>query len=163
MSVPETRVNRQFMLDFFLTFAKFEYALKNCDFYQRRNLNQYDARPDWDRFAVSLRDSFQVDRGDKLCQACKYILDKPPNKQVIINNSVDWQTQERGNNESDIEFILRMVRCIRNNLFHGGKHSTNVNKNIERTEKLLNASSVILKECLNLTPNLKSSFEGAII
>ncbi len=163
MSVPEKKVDRQLLLDFFLTFAKFEYALKNCGFYQRRNLNQYDARPDWDRFPGSLRDSFQIGRDDKLRQACQYILDEPPNKQVIVNNSVDWQTPERGNNESDINFILRMVRCIRNNLFHGAKHSTNVNKNKERTEKLLKYSSVILKECLNLTPNLKGSFEEAII
>jgi hypothetical protein len=169
LPILETQVNRELLLNFFLTFARFEYALKACGFYQRRNLNSletpriYDAKPDWDRFAVSLRSSFQVDRNDQLRQACEYIINSPPNKQIIVNNSVAWETPARPSRESDIEFILRMVRCIRNNLFHGGKHSAEVHEDIERTGQLLNSSLVILKECQILAPDLERIFEEATI
>ena len=170
MQHVETKINKNLLLNFFLIFSKFEYALKAGGFHKRRKkLNShdglpiYDAEPDWNRFDVSMRSSFQVDRNDELRRACEYILDTPPNKQVIVNNSVAWETPIREEHLSDIEFILKMVRCIRNNLFHGGKYSNEVHEDTERTELLLNSSLIILKECLALSPDLKRIFDEATI
>jgi hypothetical protein len=65
--------------------------------------------------------------------------------------------------ESDVEFLLRMVRCVRNNLFHGGKHTNEVHEDTEGTEMLLKSSIAILEECLALSPNVKQAFDGAAI
>lgn len=169
MPVPQTRVNRELLLDFFLTFSRFEYALKASDFFKRPDPARHDpsrppeAKPDWDRFAVSLRGKFRIDRNAELQGACEYILASPPWKQVIINDSVTWETPVQPQHESHIEFLLRMVRCIRNNLFHGGKHNIGVHEDTERTELLLKSSLAILNECLALAPRVKQAFEQTAI
>jgi hypothetical protein len=136
------------LLDFFLTFSRFEFALKAAGFFKRPNPERQDARrptdakPDWDKFAVSLRSSFQPHATDALREAFEYIQNSPPQKQVIVNNSVDWKTPVMPEHESEVEFLLRMVRSVRNNLFHGGKHNI---KKTERTELLLRHSLTILR------------------
>ena len=159
--MQETRADRNLLLTFFLTFSRFEYALKASGFFKRPKTRRNDplrppeAKPDWDRFAVSLRSAFQPDRTKPLRRACEFISDSPPWKQVIINDAVTWETPVRPAQESEIEFLLRMVRCIRNNLFHGGKHNIGVHEDTERTEMLLRSSLTILEECLTLEPRVK--------
>jgi hypothetical protein len=161
------RVNRNLLLDFFLTFSCFEYALKASGFFKRPGsydpLRTPGAWPDWHSFATSLRDRFQIGGDSQLRTACEYLLDSPPWKQVIINDGPAWDSPIRPKNESDIEFILRMVRTVRNNLFHGGKHTIGLHKDPERTEKLLSSSLIILQECLTLVPKVKQHFDEATI
>ena len=60
----ETTVSKELLLEFFLTFSRFEYALKATGYYKRRPVKPPDwpkAEPDWDRFAASLR-NFQLHR-----------------------------------------------------------------------------------------------------
>ncbi len=165
----ETRVDRELLLNFFLTFARFEYALKASGLFKRTNPQRNDpsrppeAQPDWDTFAVSLRCAFQPDRTETLKRACEYISDSPPSKQVIIDDAPSWETPVRPSHESDVEFLLRMVRCVRNNLFHGGKHNNEVHEDTERTEMLLKSSLTILDECLALSPRVKAMFDEAAI
>jgi len=169
MPTTQKRVNSEVLFEFFLTFSRFEYALKASNYFKRLGCQRNDplgppeAMPDWDSFAVSLRDTFLKDRNQELQRACEYILDSPPWKQVIINDSVAWETPVRPKNESDIEFLLRMVRCIRNNLFHGGKHNIKIHEQTERTEQLLRSSLTILNECLTLSSRVKDFFDQAKI
>lgn len=169
MPIRPTRVNQKLLFDFFLTFSRFEYALKASDFFQQLNTKSNkcyrpsDAKPDSDRFASSLREAFRANKNDELQQACEYILDSPPWRQVIINDAVAWETPIRPKHESDIEFLLRMVRCVRNNLFHGGKYNLEVHEDTERTEQLLRSALIILKECLALAPRVNRAFHQAAI
>lgn len=169
MPAYETRADRDLLLEFFLTFSRFEYALKGSGLFKRTNPQRNDplrppeAQPDWDTFAISLRCAFQSDRTETLRRACEYILDSPPWKQVISNDAVSWETPVRPSHESDVEFLLRMVRCVRNNLFHGGKHNIEVHEDTERTEMLLKSSLTILDECLALAPRVKQVFDEAAI
>ena len=163
-------INEELLFDFFLTFPRFEYALKACNFFQRLSPKSNecykppDAKPDWNRFASSLRGAFRADKNDELWQACEYILDSPPCRQVIINDEVACETPIRPEHESDIEFLLRMIRCFRNNLFHGGEHSNlEVYEDTERKERFLSSALIILKECLALTPCVKHEFDQAAI
>ena len=169
MPNEQGQVDRELLLNFFLTFAQFEYALKASGFFKHpststnNTLRPPDAQPDWDRFAVSLRDSFQIDRSDELLYACQYIMESPPWKQVIINDAVAWDSPIRPEHEQDIDFIMRMIRCIRNNLFHGGKFNNEWFEQAERTERLLECSLVILSECLSLAQDVKDAFDEATI
>ena len=169
MAICETRADRELLLTFFLTFARFEYALKASGLFKRPNRHRNDvsrppeAQPDWDTFAVSLRGVFRTDKTESLKSACEYIFDCPPWKQVIINDGIAWETPVRPQQEWDIKFILRMVRCVRNNLFHGGKYNFDVHEDTARTERLLSSSLTVLKECLDLAPAVKREFDDATI
>ena len=174
-SSSETRVDRELLFEFYLTFSRFEYALKASGLFKRPNSKSIkkfkekgvlpEAQPDLDRFAVSLRDrdAFHANRTQALKQACEYILNSPPMKQVIINDGVAWETTVRPTSETEVEFLLRMVRCIRNNLFHGGKYNIEVHEDTGRTEMLLRSSLVILEECLALATHVKQAFDDAVI
>lgn len=159
-------VDRDLLLDFFLSFARFEYALKNTGLYVHHRPSQglpIQAEPDWDRFAVSLRTAFDPRRTTELSHAFDYLTLSPPNKQVILNGAPAWETPTRDPSVSDIEFVLRMVRCVRNNLFHGGKHTNDVHESPERTIELLRSSVGILRECLDLAPTQRQAFDEAVL
>ena len=172
MDIPiqQTRVDKDLLFEFFLTFSRFEYALKESKFFQRlytertKCFKPPNAQPDWDRFAVSLRDSFSADKTDELSEACEYIELSPQFRQVIVNNDIFWETPIRPEGEKQIEFLLRMIRCIRNNLFHGGKYNNlGIQEATERIERLLKSSLIILKECLDLSSVVSNAFDEAII
>ena len=84
-------------------------------------------------------------------------------KQVIINDQVAWETPVRPTSESEVEFLLRMVRCVRNNLVHGGKYNVEAHEDTQRTEILLTSSLAILVECLALATHVRQAFDEAII
>ena len=169
MPIEQEHINRELLLNFFLTFSRFEYALKASNFFKRPNplannaLKQHGAQPEWDRFAVSLRQTFQNDKNYQLREACEYIIESPPWKQIIINDAVAWESPIRPEHETDIEFILRMVRSIRNNLFHGAKFNNEDFEQKERTKKLLDCSLIILQECLSLSARVKETYDEATI
>ena len=147
-------------MEFFLVFSRAEYALKNAGF--ARGDDNW-VTPDWDGFAESLRDRFQKNRSNELRQATEYILNNPPMKQVFRQNSLMWETNLPNGNLSDIEKLIRLVRRIRNNLFHGGKHNVALFEDAERSTHLLTSSLVIIHECLSLTPQVKMIYDEAII
>ena len=158
-------INRELLLDFFLTFSRFEYALKNSGFFIKhpdRPKSPQPAEPDWDSFAVSLRTVFDSTKSVELKEACRYLVESPPNKQVIVNGAPAWETVARDQvTDFAFEFLLRAVRIVRNNLFHGGKYNIELHETTERTEKLLHSTLVVLRECLRLAPNVQSAFEEA--
>jgi hypothetical protein len=158
-------VNRDLLLEFFLTFARFEFALKTTGFFRAYPENPKKppaAEPDWERFATSLRPSFASARSPELQEACNYLLDAPPNRQVLSQGTLAWETPVRGQ-EADIEFLLRLVRCVRNNLFHGGKHNIEVHEGTQRTEKLLTSSLAVLAECLALSAEQRVAYDRAVL
>jgi len=169
MAQHKTQADRELLLEFFLTFSRFEYALKVSNYFIRPRTGGNDpsrppeAKPDWESFAVSLRGTFRTDTNAELGRASEYILDSPPWKQVITHDSIAWETPVRPDYESDIEFLLRMVRCVRNNLFHGGKYDIEVHEDTKRTELLLKSSLTILNQCLVLAPRVKQFFDEAVI
>lgn len=158
-------MNDELLLDFFVTFSKFEFALKASGmFVQSPDIpgDAPDAKPDWDTFAGTLQ-AFMRDRSDDLRAACEYLADSPPHKQVILGGAVAWETRGRAQGESEVRFLLRMVRGVRNNLFHGGKHNIGLHESPERTERLLRSSLIILRECLRLAPVQRQAFEQAVL
>ncbi len=160
----ETTVDKDLLLEFFLTFSRFEYALKASGYFKQHSPDRPRlprAEHDWDRFARSLRASFDPNTSDDLRQACEYLLHSPPNQQVIIHREVAWETPVRPGQETDVEFLLRMVRCVRNNLFHGGKYNIEVHESPKRTEHLLRSSLTLLSFCLELAPAQATAYREA--
>lgn len=160
----ETAVDKMLLLEFFLVFSRFEYALKASGLFKRRTPDPprlSKAEPDWDTFAIDLRDTFAPNETEELREACRYLQESPPNQQVIIGDDVAWKTSVHPVQEREIEFLLRMVRCVRNNLFHGGKYNIAIHEDRQRTEILLRSSLVILDACLNLSPKQLEAYREA--
>ena len=160
MILNQLRVNKDLLLEFFVFFSRCEFALKNSGF----ALGDLDGvRPDWNGLAVSLRDRFEKNASPRVLEACEYILEHPPNRQVLINGSLGWDTQGQRPGEPETDFLLRMVKSVRNNLFHGGKFNIELYEETARSEALLRHSLVILQECLRLSPQVGRAFHEAIM
>ena len=100
----------------------------------------------------------------QLQAACEYLLDSPPNHQVLTSAGIAWETPIRSCSEkTEIEFLLRMIRCVRNNLFHGAKFNAHVHEDVERTELLLRHSITVLEACLDLAPDVNAVYSDAIL
>ena len=160
------RLDGDLLLTFFLTFSAFEYSLKSSGLFKRHRIEppKYpNAEPDWDSFAVSLRGSFDAKVSSQLEEACEYFSDSPPNHQVLTSTGIAWETPVRTCSETEIEFLLRMIRCVRNNLFHGAKFNAGVHEDAERTRLLLQHSLTVLQACLDLAPAVNAIYQDAIL
>ena len=158
--IEDTAIDRQLVLDFFLCFSRFEFALKVSG-YARGDASQVS--PDWDRFAAEIHDTFEKDRTQALAQACESYLLNPPKKQVLANGSLAWSTDLPVDSTRQPELLISLVRRVRNNLFHGGKYSGALHEETARNEELLRGGLTILDECLRINPHLRAAFEGAAI
>jgi hypothetical protein len=154
------RIDPNLLLEFFLTFARTEFALKNSGFVKGDNTK---ASPDWDSFAASIKDKFYKGENDNLERAVNYIMDNPPMRQILRLNGLMWEANFPNGNLSEIEILLILIRRIRNNLFHGGKHNFDLFEDTERTTRLLKSSLIIIQECLLLAPNVKITYDEAVL
>ena len=154
------RVDRELLLEFFLTFSRAEFALKNSGFVTG---GEDSASPHWDRFATALRDQFKKDRTEELEAAAEYILHNPPMKQVLRDGALMWEANLPNDGKSETEVLFVLVRRIRNNLFHGGKHNLEAFEDTERTTRLLNSALLIVQEGVSILPNVKAAYDQAAI
>jgi hypothetical protein len=149
--------DKDLVLCFLLVFARFEYALKRTEFLCG---DASRAEPDWDRFADSLKGRFEKSHRQSFIDALSYLNDHPPQKQIVLANQLRWKQNVRDISESQEKWILRLVRTVRNNLFHGGKYPYPDGPVEEpaRNRHLLSASLTVLEECLQFSPSLEEKF-----
>jgi hypothetical protein len=158
-------VSREMLLDFFLTFARFEYAMKASTFMKPAPPAAEEpvpAKPDWNRLTETLEGRFDPGSSIELQEACRYLLEAPPRRQMTLGEGQFWQPPARGG-ESEIRYLLSLVRIVRNNLFHGGKHNLEVHEDEARTELLLRNSLTVLAECRALSAELARAFDEAVL
>lgn len=160
-------VNRDLLLRFFVTFARFEFALKNTRFFRPRGMapgQLPDAHPDWDAFASSIRSVFQSVEDERLGEACDYLVKlSPPAREVIVRNKVMWDTTPPAEDLPEIHRVLISVRRVRNNLFHGGKFANVKAEDAGRNTNLLEHSLVVLEQCLRLSDEVRSVYNDATL
>ena len=147
------------VLEFFVNFSRFEYALKRAGFVEGdRNENAF---PDWGKFASSLNGQFASATQPAFTKAKSSLLKDPPNKQMFRKSHMLWGKNSKRSKESDEEYVLRLVRDVRNNLFHGGKYPVPLGPITDpaRNSELLRACLTILDKCLQLDADVKHCFE----
>jgi hypothetical protein len=116
-------LNQDVLLDFFLTFARCEFALKTGGFAKgssKRGVGM-EAQANWDAFAHALPTGFRSSIRLEAEAACERLIDTQPWEFVLVNEDGMWQQQARpaaGNLAAD---ALTAVRWRRNNLFHGNE------------------------------------------
>lgn len=144
-------------LQFFVYFARFEYAMK-CSGYLKSS-NGF-AEADWDKLGNYLHDNnFNRARTSELQTSINYLTSNPPRKQVVKNGLLDWgKPVEQADLERFSRYILRIVCIVRNNLFHGGKFPlpTGLIAESSRDRELLQHCLVVLVECSKCATALQS-------
>mgnify|MGYP001585416829 CR=1 FL=1 len=145
------RIPRDLLCEFFAVFSRFEFTLKEQGFmYVNRNGR---AAPDWCGFAASAAASLNVDAGSDLAHAIDYLNNDPPQVQVSAQG---WSRLPlRGS--TAIERAIDAIQRVRNNLFHGGKHTPHSPEG--RDEKLVRLSLLVLNACLMQDENLRTTYE----
>jgi hypothetical protein len=145
---------------YFGLFARFEYALKR-EGYVLADKNDV-AHAHWDNYANNLKGRFAGIKDPAFLRAVALFDEHPPQKQILLKpgDSLDWMASKRGDGESTEQFVLRMVRVVRNNLFHGGKFPSGPVWDEARNGALLRTGIVVLNVCLNLDKGLRDVFDG---
>jgi len=143
--------------DFFYWFSRFEFALKeNC--YLKSHVPGEKAEPGWDEFTTKWREHYVASA------EANALLAAPPQRQIVgANGCLDqtWNTVGLQDCKYDLEKIVRLVKTVRNNLFHGGKHGGESWDDPKRTRELLTIGHAILDQLAQLTslePDYKQKY-----
>ncbi|MEP1895879.1 MAG: hypothetical protein ABJQ98_10600 [Alloalcanivorax venustensis] len=143
--------------DFLAVFARMEYALKATRFAIG---NAGGVSASWDRFANEAHEHFNADASQELREAVEYLWRSPPRKQVLADgHRVEFRDFEIDPAQGKLQQLILMVRTVRNNLFHGGKHLPDGETESGRNEALVRSSMVILRECAQLVADVRESYE----
>jgi hypothetical protein len=186
----ELDIDADLALRFFIAFSRFEFALKASG-HVRYSEDQDSVSPDWNGWMQSHNTrydslieearavvaqgtpvlfsphspflSLPPDRLAALDAAVDYMTAHPPKVQTIRHGMLDWR-QNRFNG-SRMGNLVKCVKTVRNNLFHGGKYNSNnaLLDNPTRNRALLTHSLAILNSFLLIDPRLKQFFEPQIL
>jgi hypothetical protein len=143
------------LLRFFVYFSRFECALKRAGYAPTDG----HAQADWHLFAKKCQPQFQADATALLSNACDYFEQHPSLKQIVTNGQLAWSSAESRGNQPQLAWLLKMVRRVRNNLFHGGKYPMQPVPDPARNADLLYHSLVLLTACLQLDEDVRLRFD----
>ncbi len=149
-------IDDELILKFLKVFSRAEYALKNVKDFRHAT----KAEANWDKFANKIHEEF-LERSDCFSDEAKeYLWNNPPKKQTIDNDELSFKDFEIDKGQRSTQQLLKMVKSVRNNLFHGGKHtpSTAEVNNTERNQRLIESSIVIIKACMDLDDRVKGYY-----
>lgn len=152
------------VLDFFETFSRFECGLKRAGFVKAGAYGS--ASPKWDAFADAIEGCLTASTNTDFTNAKIYLLEQPPQLQKYDPpNGVRWENNAIRSSETGTQYLLRLVRDVRNNLFHGGKYHLGkggfIHAAMLRNAELLNACMTVLLTCLSCHGPVQSEFEQA--
>ncbi|OOF22952.1 hypothetical protein BZJ17_05040 [Salinivibrio sp. IB574] len=106
-----------------------------------------------------MHEQFDQLASEELIAAKDLLLNSPPRKQVLLNGQVIFQEQLLDQKQRTTQQIIRFVRTVRNNLFHGGKFLPIGEAESGRNEALVRSSLKIIKACIELNEEVKQSYE----
>lgn len=133
--------NRAF--EFFYWFSRFEFALKENGFL-KNNTPGARAEPGWDQFIAS------HETGYVLTKAGSQLVEADPQRQIVGQHELKFVPVGFDNQLSELTKVVRLLKTVRNNLFHGGKHSAEGWDDPQRILLLLDLSISILDELSEL-------------
>ena len=150
------KLDPQLACEFLGVFARFEFALKAGGFAER---DATGVSPKWDGFARTIDGKFNPANSVELNEAVDYLLNRPPRKEVLINNQIDWRDAAPDANLTRAERVLLMVRRVRNNLFHGGKFLAPEGEGDDRDKLLVQHSLAVLKACIPINAQVRAAYD----
>lgn len=135
---------KEIAFDFFYWFSRFEFALKENKYLESR-VGGSRAKPSWDKFIEDFADKYQLTKNGE------NLLTLNPTMQIVTNNSeLEWKPVGLDNCKSDLARVVRLLKTVRNNLFHGGKHGAVGWDDKNRNRQLLANGKEVLDQLANL-------------
>ena len=133
-------VDPDLVLRFLGVFSRFEFALKRSEFLK----GSRNAEANWDAYAKWLRGTFRSVEDTRFTEAVACLRNAPPKKQVVSGGDINWEGTSIREGECLEQYVLRLVRAVRNNLFHGGKYPSPVGplEDVGRNQELIEMQSV---------------------
>jgi hypothetical protein len=147
------RIDRELILAFFMVFTRTEYALKRQHgFVRERRDSSIDIL--WEEFAGSIASRVWRTDDQVVREALDYLSSNPPKKQILRGGALAWESSSPAK-PGDAVFLLRSIKTVRNNLFHGGKE---IQLMAERDRTLVESSLVALAHCVTLNRDVHDAF-----
>ena len=131
------KIDKDLLTDFFMTFARAEYALKKAGYLSQQKIPKIQ----WDKFAAKIGQRLLSSEEPAVQHAIKYLMKNPPARQVVKNRNLIWEPRHCDKQKPDALFLINSITTVRNNLFHGGK---------KIQEPLAERDFRLLLSCLNL-------------
>jgi len=145
-------VDRELVFDFFWKFSLLERSLKKEGFL--RAGRDQAAGVDWSKFGKKVSRRFQQVPTAGFHEAVELLKRLSPKRQIVNDNQeLDWELIERHSDNTDEEFVLKLLRTVRNNLFHGGKYPAGLMEELARDQEIMRAASTVLDGILSLVPS----------
>lgn len=141
--IPEDLESASF--EFFYWFSRFEFALKENKFLKNKKPGS-KAEPSWRAFKEEYMASYVSS-----VEAQRLITLHPKRQIVIENQKLDWIPVGVDHCNNDLCEVIAMLKTIRNNLFHGGKHGDADVDSKDRNLELLKISKVVLDQLVALS------------
>ncbi|MFZ5456870.1 MAG: hypothetical protein ACOY9I_14530 [Pseudomonadota bacterium] len=143
------------VFDFFYWFSRFEFALKETETFSKKG-KYGNVEPDWDAFQEKYKDVYSSSA------ALRALLEDPPKQERYLDKmSSRWEPVTFKSRDKEIHKAVRLVKTIRNNLFHGGKSSKTGWDDPERIRFLLPRALEILHSLAELDSNVYAHFSHA--
>ncbi len=142
--------------EFFVTFSRFEFALKASGF-AKGDVTR--VKPDWDKFTSIIEENFEnAIKTKTVSRAIEYLTNHPPKRQNYANGVLGWKAIDQHTDGSIVFHLSSSIRTIRNNLFHGGKFNGIYEKDTSRNYLLLKHSIAVLDFWLEFNNSVKVKF-----
>ncbi len=146
---------RKLVFDFFYCFSRFEFALKEAESFSKREGKSGNVEPDWQSFKDRYRDSYSS-------TALTALLKDPPKWERYIDERQSiWEPVAFKPTDGDLDKAVKLVKTMRNNLFHGGKSSKEGWDDPERIRFLLPLGVEILHSLAKLDSALETHYRYA--
>jgi hypothetical protein len=149
--------DQQRVFRFLALFARWECALKRNQFARAGAHGQAEA--DWNAFADRVAGALGTIQVDGYADARDYLQNNPPQRQYLENGGIAWRPNPRRADETDARYLFRVVRDVRNNLFHGGKYQGGPVEELARDRRLIDSATHILEAAVELDARVRGVFE----
>ena len=145
-------LNKPYVIEFFIKYARFEYALKMAGFYKKVDSDSFFIKKvDLDRFL------FEIDES-KLSEALKpfydYLMEHPVKK---LKNDLRFHDGTFDNGMTNIRKFAENIVRIRNNLFHGNKFIEFL-PGENRDEYLIKNAILVIEWMVDLKPEVRGYY-----
>ena len=126
--------------EYFYWFSRFEFALKEnkC---LKDHTQGAKAEPSWEEFQGKYCSGYVTSR-----EACRLIELHPKRQIVSEHGKLKWVPVGVSHCKDDLCRIITMLKAVRNNLFHGGKHGDVEMDSKKRNLELLKLGKHILDQ-----------------
>jgi hypothetical protein len=135
-------------ITFFSAFARFEYALMQCQFLTS-STNGRSANVDWQKLTDALGDAFFAEAAI----AVQTLINDPPKKLIVRNGAATFGP--RPPVATDTGRLLQYARQVRNNLFHGNKMFA---ADRVRDERLMRETLWLVEFIMEKLPEVRVAF-----